>query len=199
MNDDFVFGTLATDTLRIAQLRAARSGVGHGQEIIPLDPRPGEAVTVRATIGPQIPATGVVCYYTTDGSLPEGAGGVAENGEVLLLVRAEVAWDTLLWGYVTTWEAEIPGQAVGTLVRYRIEALGEQGRTWWASEIAGVAGGEPPAGIAQEDLALFAMPGAPPLWPLRRAGSYAYHYVPVHAATPADRLLRHRSGSFAAQ
>jgi glycosidase len=171
---DFVFGTLANDELRIAQLRAARSGVGHGHQIAPRDPQPGQGVIVRASTGPQIAATSVVCYYTTDGSAPAGASGLAANGQKLVLQRGEPVWDTLLWGYVTHWQGELPGQPAGTLVRYRIEALGEQGRTWWASEIVGIVGGEPPSDITADDLALFAMPGAPPLWPLRRIGNYAY-------------------------
>ena len=73
---DFVFGTLATDDLRLAQLRAAQLGVAH-DTLSPLDPQPGEAVTVHVTLGPAISADHVTCYYTTDGSLPDGARGVA--------------------------------------------------------------------------------------------------------------------------
>ena len=37
---DFVFGTLATDELRLAQLRATASGVHHGHDLEPPDPDP---------------------------------------------------------------------------------------------------------------------------------------------------------------
>lgn len=172
---DFVFGTLATDDLRIAQLRAARSGVAHGQRIDPLDPRPGEAVTVTVLTGPRVAAERVSCYYTLDGSDPEGERGVATNGQALELGRASVEWDTLQWGYVTRWEGAIPGQPAGTLVRYRVEAWSGHGPSVWASEIAGVAAGDPPEGVSPEDRAMFAAAGGPPLWPVRRLGSYAYH------------------------
>ena len=44
---DFVFGTLATDELRLAQLRATASGVHHGHDLEPLDPDPDQPITVR--------------------------------------------------------------------------------------------------------------------------------------------------------
>ena len=44
---DFMFGTLATDDLRLAQIRAASTGVHHAHDLEPPDPRPGEAVRHR--------------------------------------------------------------------------------------------------------------------------------------------------------
>ncbi|GAB4423067.1 MAG: alpha-amylase family glycosyl hydrolase [Chloroflexi bacterium OHK40] len=172
---DFVFGTLATDELRIARLRAARHGVAHSNAIVPLDPRPGEPVTVQVTTGPDLAAEQVACYYTVDGSDPRGERGVAANGQVVLLRRVGVEWDTLLWGYVSQWAGQIPGQPAGTLLRYRIEAWASHGPAQWASEVAGVVAGTPPEGVDSADLALFAPPGSPPLWPVRRLASYAYH------------------------
>ncbi len=173
---DFVFGTQATDALRLAQLRAARAGLAHAQRIDPPDPRPGEPVTVALSIGPRVAADHAACYYTTDGSEPAGARGVATTGTVLALTRTAVEWDTLLWGYVETWAATIPPQPAGTLVRYRLEAwLARADASHWASEIAGVIGGEQPAHAEPFDAELFAVPGQPPLWPVRRTGSYAYH------------------------
>ena len=73
---DFVFGTLATDELRLAQLRAAAAGVHHGHDLEPLDPDPGEPITVRVTLGPAVDADHVTAYYTTDGRDPTGSHGV---------------------------------------------------------------------------------------------------------------------------
>ena len=56
VSSDFIFGTLATDDLRLAQLRAAAVGVRHGSDIDPRDPRPGEPVRVRVTLGPRVQA-----------------------------------------------------------------------------------------------------------------------------------------------
>lgn len=173
ISNDFVFGTLATDELRLAQLRAAQAGVAHAYQIAPADPPPGEPVDVLVSLGPQIVADHVTCYYTTDGGEPEGQHGVARSGAAVELARASVAWNTLLWGYSETWSGRLPAQPSGTLVRYRLEAWSEgQAGSAWASEIAGVAAGERPPGVSDLDAQLFA--GAA-LWPVRRGGSYAYH------------------------
>lgn len=173
---DFVFGTLATDDLRLAQLRAASAGVAHEYRLLPADPRPGEPVEVQVTLGPRAAADRVTCYYTLDGADPRGRRGLAEQGRAVELRRAGVEWDTLLWAYRETWAGQIPGQPAGTLVRYRIEAWPEAGgESHWASQIAGVTLGEPPDGVTPEDAALFSAPGQPRLWPVRRAGGYAYH------------------------
>lgn len=171
---DFVFGTLATDELRLAQLRAAQLGVAH-DTLSPLDPQPGEAVTVHVTLGPAISADHVTCYYTTDASLPDGARGVASNGAAVTLFRVGVIWDTLLWGYREQWAGALRAQADGVLVRYRIEAWSSQnGVSIWASQIAGVVAGARPPGIADEDAKLFCFPDGAQLWPLRRDTGYAY-------------------------
>lgn len=171
VSQDFVFGTLATDALRLAQLRAASAGVAHNHEIIPPDPRAGQAVEVRVSLGPQVAAEHVTCYYSTDGRDPAGQRGVASTGTALELTRAGSVWDTLLWGYRELWSGSIPPQPEQMLVRYRLEAWSEQGSSW-AAEIAGVAGGERPPGVSELDAEMFADWA---LWPVRRAGSYAYH------------------------
>ncbi len=177
---DFVFGTLATDDLRLAQMRAARTGVAHEHHISPPDPHPGEAVTVHVSLGPQVAAERVSCYYTTDGSEPRGLRGVAEHGMATKLIRVGVEWDTLLWGYREQWAGVLPPQPGGVLVRYRLEAWSEHSDgSLWASEIAGVVAGERPEGVSDLDAKLFDFPGHP-LWPIRRGGSYAYHVDDEH-------------------
>ncbi|MFL5801428.1 MAG: glycoside hydrolase family 13 protein [Roseiflexaceae bacterium] len=176
VSQDFVFGTLATDALRIAQMRAARAGVAHAYRLEPADPQPGQPVSIQISLGPQIAADYVTCYYTTDGSEPRGARGVATDGYAVDLVRSDVVWDTLLWSYLETWQGALPAQPECTLVRYRIEAwAAQQAESRWANEIVGVIGGARPAILEPYDEQLFAVPGQAPLWPIRRTGSYAYH------------------------
>jgi glycosidase len=172
---DFVFGTFATDTLRLARLRAERRGLVHAQRLTPPDPQPGEPVQIHVSVGPDIAADMVVCYYTIGGSEPHGERGHARVGQVVPLTRTHIEWDTLVWGYVAHWSAVLPAQAKGTLVRYRIEAWSEHGPSQWAREIAGVVGGDPPADLDTADADLFQIPDSPPLWPVRRQGTYAYH------------------------
>jgi glycosidase len=171
---DFVFGTLATDELRLAHLRAATAALHHGHDLEPLDPDPGQPVTVRVTLGPALDADRVTAYFTTDGADPSGSHGVATTGAAVELARTGVTWDTLAWAYRETWAGTIPGQPDGTLIRYRIEAWTERSPGGaWASEIAGVTTGQRPAGVTEADARLFAFAGE--LWPVRRRASYAVH------------------------
>lgn len=130
--EEFTFGTLATDELKLIHHRAARRGLQHGHALTPRDPRPGEPVTLRVSIGPDLAADHVACYYTLDGSEPAGGRGLASTGHALMLERGDVVWDTLVWGYLTTWQATLPAQPEGTVVRYRIGAWSGEGQETFA-------------------------------------------------------------------
>ena len=172
---DFVFGTLASDDLRLAQTKAALAGVSHDLLLHPADPQPGEAVAIAVELGPEVVADQVCCYYTTDGSLPSGAHGITTNGVALPMRAAGADWDTLLWGYRARWIGELPAQPDGTLVRYIIETWSNQGgESHWATQIAGVVAGVRPAAATDTDARLFASPDSQ-LWPLRRSTGYGYH------------------------
>jgi cyclomaltodextrinase len=175
VSSDFVFGTLATDDLRVAQLRLALAGIHHGHDLSPADPRPGEAIRVGVTVGPPVRADRVTCYFTTDGHEPSGSRGRAAAGEALELARTDVRWETLSWSYVEAWAGSLPPQPAGTLVRYRIEAWSERDdASRWATEMAGVVAGERPPGVSEAEGILLA--GAlEPLWPVPRHGSDAVH------------------------
>ena len=120
--EEFTFGTLATDELKLVHHRSATSGLQHGHDLEPFDPLPGQPVTVTVRLGPDLSADHVTCYYTLDGTEPAGSRGVAGNGWVLNLEKSDVAWDTLVWGYVETWCGVLPAQPEGVTVRYRIGA-----------------------------------------------------------------------------
>lgn len=53
--DDFIFGTLATEELRLRHIRALRSGISHAQRRSPRDPLPGQAVQLTLSLAPHIP------------------------------------------------------------------------------------------------------------------------------------------------
>lgn len=125
--EEFIFGTLATDELKLVHHRTQRQGLQHRHDLSPRDPVPGQAVTLRVYLGPDLAAEQVDCYYTLDGSEPAGARGVAHQGHVVHLQRVGVEWDTLVWGYLSEWQATLPAQPEGTLVRYRIGAYGADG------------------------------------------------------------------------
>jgi glycosidase len=121
--EDFVFGGIEADESRLLTTTRARfAGVRHEYAIHPLDPQPGEAVTLTVTLGADVAADRVTAYVTTDGTLPSGTRGNASNGVALSLQRAAVRWEPLIWGYVAVWQGEIPAQPEGTFVQYIIEA-----------------------------------------------------------------------------
>ncbi len=120
--EEFLFGTFATDELKLVHHRAVRRGLQHRHDLSPRDPAPGQPVRLRAYAGPDLDADQVACYYTLDGSQPAGARGVAHTGRVLLLEQADVEWDILSWGYVAAWQGTLPAQPEGSLVRYQIGA-----------------------------------------------------------------------------
>jgi hypothetical protein len=130
--EEFTFGTLATDELKLIHHRAARRGLQHAHDLSPQDPEPGQPVTLSVRVGPGLDAEQVVCYYTLDGSEPAGAHGVARHGQVLMLERTGVEWDTLMWGYLDIWQGTLPAQPEGTIVRYRIGAWSGDGPEAWA-------------------------------------------------------------------
>ncbi len=124
---DFAFGQLAASPEATRERARALSGVQHKLQITPLRPQSGAAVVVTATTGPEYPACAVWLYYTTDGSRPGGRSGQVTNGFALALEEREPIWNELLWDYLSVWEAAIPAQPPGTVVRYQIEALAEPG------------------------------------------------------------------------
>ncbi|MBC8330569.1 MAG: alpha-amylase, partial [Anaerolineae bacterium] len=130
--EDFVFGTLATDELKLIHHRALRRGVQHAHAIDPRDPLPGQPVTLTAIIGPGLNAEWMACYYTLDGSQPSGSKGITQNGAVVFFEKQAAHWDTLVWGYLEEWRAVLPAQPEGTLVRYKIGAWAGDGAETFA-------------------------------------------------------------------
>jgi cyclomaltodextrinase len=120
--EDHIFGTLATDDLKLVHHRAARRGLQHNHDITPRDPQPDQPVTIMVRVGTGLDVEQIACYYTLDNSEPVGRCGTAHNGQTVMLEPVEVVWDTLAWSYLKTWQAVLPPQPDGTIVKYRIGA-----------------------------------------------------------------------------
>ena len=130
--EDFIFGTLATDQLKLIHHRTSNLGVQHTYRTSPQDPLPDTPVTLEVEIGPSVDVDQVACYYTLDGSQPRGTRGKASHGKVLFFQKTDIRWDTLLWGYLSHWKAVLPPQAEGVTVRYNISAWKEGGEEIFA-------------------------------------------------------------------
>lgn len=137
--DDFIFGTLATDELRLAHLRSLNAGVTHNHSRTPLDPQPGQEITLEITVGPSNqqglpPLDSAWVYWSADGTDPQGSFGVASAGHAAPMQTVSVEWDTLLWGYIRRFQVVLPPQPAGTVLRYRISACSISGREVFADQ-----------------------------------------------------------------
>lgn len=91
---DYFFGAHVTPQQQ--RLRAvARNGVAHASEIAPRDPTPGQPVSLKIVSDAALPINHIAAYFTTDGSDPAGARGLATVGKVALAER--VAGEPMLW------------------------------------------------------------------------------------------------------
>ena len=118
---DFVFGALESDANTLSAERQRWSGIRHSYAIDPLDPLPGQPVTITVTAGRDVLVDHLTAYVTTDGSVPSGSRGQATNGLAIELHRVDTLFKILYWDYAEVWQGQIPGQAGGVQVRYRIE------------------------------------------------------------------------------
>ena len=99
---DFVFGPLSSDAQRLEFVRTARRGITHSRT--PRDPRPRETVTIEVRVGPR-----------------RDKPMLTVDGEPVPLEPGEVEWDTLIWGYVRSFRAEVPGRSANSIVRYVLD------------------------------------------------------------------------------
>ena len=176
---DFVFGTLATDDLRLAQLRARRrAGVHHGAR-----PRAARSATRRGRFESQSPSAAgvhadhVTCYYTTDGSRPgrrsrsspPAGRAVAFEPNRCRVGHAHVG----LRGDVVRRRSppSQPARSSGTGSR---RGPSDDRASTWATETAGLVAGERPPGVDRRERPVLGA-DSPPLWPVPRHGSFAYH------------------------
>jgi cyclomaltodextrinase / maltogenic alpha-amylase / neopullulanase len=118
--EQVIFGTFATDELKVLHHRLFRRGVQHQHDLSPRDPEPGEIVTLTISVGADVTAEHAACYYTVDGTQPAGSRGVARHGDVAQFEPDGVVWDSVAWGYQTRWKCVLPAQPENTIIRYQI-------------------------------------------------------------------------------
>ncbi len=83
----------------------------------------GQAITVRVKTAYQFQVNFAWLYYTTDGSAPEGSGGVVKGTTKAVAMAFESAGADDGALHTDWWKATIPAQASGTVLRYKMGAL----------------------------------------------------------------------------
>lgn len=132
--NDFIFGTLATDELKLRHIRSLRAGITHRSRRNPRDPNPGQPVIIEISAGPAHPVVKAWVAWTTDGKFPDRVPGRSGDGNITILRPTEAVWDTLLWGYTQHFQASIPGQPADTVVRYRMGITTPDGLYEWVDD-----------------------------------------------------------------
>jgi glycosidase len=129
--EDFLFGRLSTPEGRTEEARQERRGFFDLSLLEPLDPRPGEPVRLRYRCGVDVSLRRLRVFWTCDGTPPAWDERLQERDTTRPADARPLApvWDTLSWGHVQDWEAELPAQPEGTLLRYAAVGLGPDGRT----------------------------------------------------------------------
>ena len=122
---DNIFGTLIEPEHRLARHLENLDGVKHRHQRSPLDPSPGQPITLELTTGGPIPYEAARCFFTLDGSDP-----ALPAANVLDLEPAAAKWDDPAWGYVRTWNVRLPAQPAGTLIRYHLAARRADNGQW---------------------------------------------------------------------
>jgi cyclomaltodextrinase len=126
--DDFIFGTLSTETLRLTYQRELRRSVTHHHARAPRDPKPSQPVELELSLGPEQAYDQAWVYWSTDGQEPVGNAGLASQGFATPMEAVGSDWDLLEWGYLRRFRAVLPGQPGGTVVRYTLAAEAANGK-----------------------------------------------------------------------
>jgi len=131
--EEFIFGTLATDQLKLIRHRASHRGIIHAHDISPRDPQLGQPIILTVHVGTNLNLDHIVCYYTTDGTQPAGDKGVAYSGTAAPFQMTGVVWDTLSWSYQQRWVVMLPPQTSKCYLRYQIGGWAEgESREYYA-------------------------------------------------------------------
>ena len=109
-----MFGSQRDFENRITEYRNNLVGIKHLHRLLPLPAgtlraQPNQPITLHVTTSGGIAYDSVRCWMNV-------------NGEKITIefVPAESVWNTLQWGYVRHWYGQVPPQARGTTLRYRI-------------------------------------------------------------------------------
>lgn len=109
-----MFGSQRDFDSRTAEYRSNLVGIKHlhrlgRQSESPTRPQPNQPITLHVTTSGGIPYEAVRCWMKANG-----------EKTTFGLVPGEPVWSTLEWRYILQWHGQIPPQASGTVIRYKI-------------------------------------------------------------------------------
>ena len=109
-----MFGTQRDFDKRIAEYRNSLAGIKHLHRLkkslaAASRPQPNQPITLHVTTSGGIAYDSVRCWMNANG-----------EETTLEFASGESEWSTLEWRYVRHWHGQIPPQANGTIVRYKI-------------------------------------------------------------------------------
>ena len=109
-----MFGTQRDFDNRITEYRNGLTGIKHLHRLqmplaCPSRPQPNQPITIHVTTSGGIAYDSVRCWMNING-----------KETTFELTPGESVWNTLEWRYVRHWHGQIPPQASGTIMRYRI-------------------------------------------------------------------------------
>ncbi len=109
-----MFGSQRDFENRTAEYRSNLVGVKHlhrlgRQSESPTRPQPNQPIALHVTTSGGIPYDSVRCWMNANG-----------EETTFELVAGEPVWSILEWRYVLQWHGQIPPQASGTVIRYKI-------------------------------------------------------------------------------
>ncbi|MGV8048845.1 MAG: alpha-amylase family glycosyl hydrolase [Anaerolineaceae bacterium] len=111
---DHIFGNLDTYSNGAKYLLEKTRGVHHQACKVPVLPKPDEAVTLFATTSSDLPFQVVNLRYTIN---------EFQTTSEIPFAKTKLVWDTLAWTWLQGWQAELPPQPAGTMLRYQIYAV----------------------------------------------------------------------------
>jgi glycosidase len=150
---DNIFGNQIEPDHRLAQYREAHTGVRHFQQVSPIDPLPGQPITLILTTSGPVPFDSARCYLTSDDTDPSGGSAKAFD-----LIPAGSIWDEVDWLYIRHWSLTIPPQAAGTMLRYHLSAHVIGTERWLFAD------NQAESALEATDFAIYVDNDPPPQW-----------------------------------
>ncbi len=110
---DYIFGELDQPENAAVWMKKRLSGVHHYSQKVPNAPKSGDAVILKVSADSGQPVDEIFVWYTTD---------EWQTTQKMPFEKADLQWNSITWSYIQEWQAPLPPQAEGVMLRYKIGA-----------------------------------------------------------------------------